>query len=104
MNRNTVAKKLSHVSKRKQCYRANQILRHNLLSPYLLSRMTSQLVSKTKGITVTKHLLKCITFLKVPRKVAPKLVNYSSNVVNYDTVGKSNNIRQVSSLTGLDST
>ena len=39
--------------------RADQTWRHNLLS-----LMTSQLVSKTKVITITKHLLKWDTFLK----------------------------------------
>ena len=32
----------------------------------ILSPMTLQLVSKTKVITLTKHSLKCDTFLKVP--------------------------------------
>ena len=42
-------------------HRADQTWRHNLLSP-----MTSQLVSKTNVITITKLMLKCNTFLKVP--------------------------------------
>ena len=40
---------------------ADQTWWHDLLSPMML-----QLVSKTKVITITKHLLKCVTFLKVP--------------------------------------
>ena len=42
-------------------YRADQTRQHNLLSP-----MTSQMVNKTKVITITKLILKCDTFLKVP--------------------------------------
>ena len=42
-------------------HRADLTRHHNLLSP-----MTSQLVSKTNVITITKLLLKCGTFRKVP--------------------------------------
>ena len=42
-------------------HRADLTRHHNLLSP-----MTSQLVSKTNVITITKLMLKCGTFRKVP--------------------------------------